>query len=655
MSTERLVALDIGTRSVIGIILEKSDSFNIIGTAIEEHDHRTMFDGQIHDIPKVASTVSNVITSLMEQTEETISEVAVAAAGRSLVTIKGTSKIEQDLHQIDKDEIVALELQAVQAAQKLVADDSMVNGEYHCVGYTVLNYYLDGNVIGNLINQTGRVVEVEVIATFLPRVVVDSLIAVLDKCSLKIKSLTLEPMAAAEIAIPEGMRQLNLALVDIGAGTSDIAITANGRLVAYGMVPYAGDEITDKIAENYLLDFSTAEKVKKGLGKKVVKFKDILGKTYSNVSTENIKQTIDETINSLAQKISNTILNLNSKPPHAVICIGGGSLTPGIVEKIATALDIPTSRVGLAGQDTLQSIIGRNKNIFKKISAQELITPLGIGINSLNNPCLTYCEVFINNKVTRLLAIKELTVGDALIAAGIDLRKLIGKPGRALTIEINGEVTFLRGQPGQPAKILLNEKVVSVNASISHGDRLTFLPAQDGKDCQISLSDLLRMNTIQVIINGNKLMIEPRIYVDKQVVSRESKIEENSKITITPIKIKDVLSKAKYEINNLAYIKINDVEASLETAVKNEDKIEVIYRPINTIEQQTIQVSVNNQPVALEWDKDSPPILSDFLPLAKINLTNNVTNKKLVMKVNGIDAGFTTEIKAYDQICIYWE
>ena len=655
MSTERLVALDIGTRSVIGLVLEKSDSaYKITGVAVAEHDHRTMFDGQIHDIPKVSAIVSDVINSLEEQTGETITEVAVAAAGRALVTIKGSSKFEHDLHQISKDEIVALELQAVQAAQKMmVSGESKINGECHCVGYTVLNYYLDGNIIKNLLNQTGQIIEVDVIATFLPRVVVDSLITVLDNCNLKIKSLTLEPMAAAEIAIPESMRQLNLALVDIGAGTSDIAITANGRLAAYGMVPFAGDEITDKIAESYLLDFTTAEKVKRNLNKKEVKFKDILGNTHSKIPTEDIKHTIEDTIKELTQKISNTILDLNSKPPHAIISIGGGSLTPNIAEKIASAIDLPPTRVGIAGRDIIHNIAELGKEVYKKISPQQLITPLGIGINSFNNLCLTYCETTINDTPIRLLAIKELTVADALIEAGIDLKKLIGKPGKALTVEINGEVTFLRGQPGTPSKIMLNNKIAKIDAPISHGDKITFIPAQDGSDCQISFHDLLEMNTYQLLVNGNKVLITPRIYVNDQVVSKDSKIKENSKITIVPVKIKDVISNTQYEFESIEWVKLNDQKTTWETSVKNGDKIEIFLK--RKPQQHTIQVTINNQPTSFTWDKNTTPMLLDILPLAKIDLKNKVANKKLVMKVNGKEAGFTTQLKAHDQIDLSWE
>src|SRR5690625_5489769 len=66
---------------------------------------------------------------------------------------------------------------------------------------------------------------VEVIATFLPQVVVESLLASLERADLTMEALTLEPIAAIHVLIPDSMRRLNIALVDIGAGTSDVAIT----------------------------------------------------------------------------------------------------------------------------------------------------------------------------------------------------------------------------------------------------------------------------------------------------------------------------------------------------------------------------------------------------------------------------------------------
>src|SRR5690606_8916426 len=133
---------------------------------------------------------------------------------------------------------------------------------YYCVGYTVVNYYLDGNFMENLEGHKGNKIGVDVLATFLPYTVVDSLYTVMNRVGLEVVNLTLEPIAAINVAVKKSLRLLNIALVDIGAGTSDIAISRDGTIVAYAMASVAGDEITENIAKTYLLDFDAAEKLK---------------------------------------------------------------------------------------------------------------------------------------------------------------------------------------------------------------------------------------------------------------------------------------------------------------------------------------------------------------------------------------------------------
>lgn len=82
----------------------------------------------------------------------------------------------------------------------------------------------------------------------MPEEVVDGLYAAVEIAGLEVANLTLEPIAAMNVAIPENFRLLNIALVDVGAGTSDICITKDGSIIAYGMIPCAGDEISETIA-----------------------------------------------------------------------------------------------------------------------------------------------------------------------------------------------------------------------------------------------------------------------------------------------------------------------------------------------------------------------------------------------------------------------
>ena len=113
-----------------------------------------------------------------------------------------------------------------------------------------------------MLGHKGKKASVELIAAFLPSLVVESLYTVTDMNGLEVASLTLEPIAAMNVIIPPEVRLINIALVDIGAGTTDIAISQQGSIVAYAMATIAGDEITEEIIQKYLVDFETAEQIK---------------------------------------------------------------------------------------------------------------------------------------------------------------------------------------------------------------------------------------------------------------------------------------------------------------------------------------------------------------------------------------------------------
>ncbi len=261
-----------------------------------EHEERAMVDGQIHDISLVASVVQKVKNAMEEEVGIQLKEVSIAAAGRFLRTVNSKAELEIDgENEIDKEIIRSLELSAVKNAEEEI--NSTTEGKLYCVGYSVKSFYLNGFVISNLMGHKGEKIGAEVIATFLPRSVVDSLYSVMNKVNLNVVNLTLEPIAAMEAAVPKNLRLLNIALVDIGAGTSDIAISSKEAISAYGMVPMAGDEITEAIVQEYLVDFNTAERIKRELGvNSEITYVDILG-MENVISSEAILKLIDNIVN----------------------------------------------------------------------------------------------------------------------------------------------------------------------------------------------------------------------------------------------------------------------------------------------------------------------------------------------------------------------
>ncbi len=528
----KLFALDIGTRSCVGIILEEQDpeKYAVTDLLTIEHAERSMLDGQIHDVLAVSNIISQ-IKSAMEKKHGPLNKVSAAAAGRALITERAEFTVKiSGKPIIQKQDILHLELSAVQQAQAAIAANQKSGSHHHyyCVGYSVLCYMLDGEVIGSLIDQQGDAASVKIIATFLPRVVIESLIAALNRAELEMDALTLEPIAAIHVLIPPSMRRLNIALVDIGAGTSDIAITNAGTVTAYGMVPIAGDEITEAISDEYLLDFSFAEKVKRQLAENdTVTMTDILG-FETEAETEEIIRKLTPSINKLSESICNEILRLNNhKPPQAIMLVGGGSLTPRIPQNIAQRLNLPENRVAIRGVDAI-STVRLSEQITK---GPELITPIGIALAAKKSP-IQYHIIYVNEQPVRLFGVKELTVGDCLLTAGIKMNALYGKPGLAMIISLNGKaITFPGGFGGAPI-MTKNGNPCSLDDTVQTGDNLVVIKGEDGRVPHVTLNDLLDGFPQKVVkINSVSYTVQARITcnglpaVQTQIIQDRDKIE----------------------------------------------------------------------------------------------------------------------------------
>lgn len=216
--------------------------FHVMAQCAKEHETRAMLDGQIHDIGKVGETISQVKMQLEEDLNRHLTDVCIAAAGRVLRTV--TTFVEQSFdsdREITDEDINALSTLGVEKAYEEFLGTNDTDMKFYCVGYTPMRYYMNGYTIGNLEGHKARTIGIDLIATFLPDDVVDGLYKAVELAGLRVSNLTLEPIAAIQVAIPEKFRMLNMALVDVGAGTSDISITKDGTITAYGMIPVAGD------------------------------------------------------------------------------------------------------------------------------------------------------------------------------------------------------------------------------------------------------------------------------------------------------------------------------------------------------------------------------------------------------------------------------
>jgi len=675
-----IFALDIGTRSIIGTVgVVRDKKFHVLSEKYLEHEERAMVDGQIHDVNLVASTVSTVKKDLEEELSFKLKEVSIAAAGRFLRTAEVKVEMETDEDkEIDKDTIRSLELNAVKKAEEDI--NKQTQGKLYCVGYSVKNYYLNGYVIGNLLSQKGEKISVEVISTFLPRSVVDSLYAVMNKVFLTVTNLTLEPIAAIEAVVPKKLRLLNIALVDVGAGTSDIAISSNESISAYGMVPMAGDEVTEAIVQAYLVDFITAERMKREISvKEKISYVDILG-LENEVSSSEIVKITNPIVDKITKEVGDKIIELNGgKSPNAIFLVGGGAHTPNLKELLVEKLNLPVQRIAIKGRDAVIDASNCDESL-----GSTGVTVLGIAIVAIKKSGNDFIDVILNNEVISLFNSHRHTVMDVMVQASINHKMLVGKNGKNIRFTLNGIKRVAFGTLAQNAEIRVTGKISSMDTEVKEGDIIDIIFAKDGKDASPRIIDFVKkIYSIGFYFNDIIQNLEPVAFINKRMVSLEELIKEDEDVEVVfPSKLGEYLKYNDLLKENATYF-LRDEQISEEYVIKEGDRIySRVEREIDI--SKSIEATKEENYISEEYSPSKEELVKEAAIPEKHNEINIIVNDNKILLIgkdkyifidifNHIDfdltsikgslrlilndekAGYYDELKEGDIIKIFWE
>lgn len=519
--------LDIGTRSIVGTAgYREGDRFIVAAQVVKEHETRAMLDGQIHDIGQVGNTITQVKRALEKKLSVKLTDVCIAAAGRVLLTFETSVTWEFEKERVvTPEEIAGLTSLGIEKAYEKLQETNDSDMKFYCVGNSVIRYYLNGYPISNLENHKAKNIGADIIATFLPDDVVDGLYRAVELAGLSVVNMTLEPIAAMTVAIPQMYRMLNIALVDVGAGTSDICITKDGCIVAYGMIPCAGDKLTEVIANECLVDFETAEKIKRGSGTEV-KYKDIMGLQQS-ITKQRVLKMLSGQIDQMAKLVSDKIKELNGgKPVSAVFIVGGGGKITGYPEKLAEHLGIQKERVALRGEEVMQAITFQEK--IKKDSL--LVTPIGICLNyyDQNN---NFIYVTFNEEHIKLYDNSNLAIVDAAMQADFPNDKLFPKRGSEIAYTVNGKKKICRGEFGEAAKIMLNGEAADLYSAIHANDVIAVDESTAGAPAAISLGQLPEFKAkLDIMVNGSKVTLPKYASVNGRLENEYYNIKNGDKI-----------------------------------------------------------------------------------------------------------------------------
>ena len=703
---EHLVfGLDIGTRSIVGSVgYMDGKKFNVAGHYVKEHETRAMMDGQIHDIAKVGETIDFVKRELENQIGRPLNDVCIAAAGRVLktVTIHVDMDRADDMAVTDED-IYSLDMLGVEKAYDIMRAD-YPDVEFYCVGYTVVKYYMNGYIIGNLEGHKGKNIGADILATFLPNEVIEDLYSATSIAKLNVANLTLEPIAAINIAIPENFRLLNIALVDVGAGTSDISITKDGSIIAYGMIPHAGDEITEAILNRCLCDFKTAETIKLNSMKKSTKsisYKDVMGLKQKLTPAE-VRDMYADTVENMTREIAEKIKELNGgKSVNAVFVVGGGGKAFGFTESLANHLGIPKERVALRGEEVLGDVNFLVEGVKKD---PLLVTPIGICMNFYNQKN-HFIYVNINDERIKLYDNDHLTVVDAAMQIGFPNEALFPKRGKSLSFNLNNKLKMIKGDLGEAAYITVNGHDANINSKIAKNDKIYIKESTAGEDAIYTVGQLAEYKeSISFMINGVNVTCPKFAEVNKELVTASYSIQDGDDIHIrdyyTVLQIlqfmdfdstgkviyvnghkasedEPVYGGFKVNFEDIDYLNeqpeemVNDLnEVDIESATDEEIIVDntdasnesasatkvdeqnqpPVATPVSSI-PINITITVNGTPVTLK--NKASYIFVDILDFYPFN-TQKAGGSDLVRKINGVRCDFTSPLNQGDSAELYW-
>ena len=616
-------ALDIGTRSIIGVAGRVVDErLEVLAIEKEEHGRRAMLDGQIEDIEQVAKVARRVTGRMEAKLGCQLSRVCVAAAGRALRTEKG--RFAMDLPQvtrIDSDLIAQLESGAVTDAEENLSTSEDSRRRFYLVGYTVSSYLLDRYPLTSLKDHNGQQLEAEVVATFLPSEVVESLYTVMEAAGLEVASLTLEPIAALNAVIPADLRLLNLVLADIGAGTTDIAVCRDGAVVGYTMATTAGDEITEALMRQYLVDFATAERMKMQLSEPTITYRDVLG-LEQGVPGPQVREALLGAAKALAQEIAQRVVAINGAPPSAMFLAGGGSKLLGLMEQVAQELEMDERRVALAGNNYDISAFSHEY----ELNDPEYATPLGIAVSAGLGLISDSYRIMLNGQPAKLFRSGALTVLDLLMMNGYTSADLLGRTGRSLSVTLDGRRLTFRGQSATPCTLRLNGEETAPSHLVYAGDAIEFTPAVPGPSAERRVCDLVGEDFLGgVLRNGRPVPLDEPLHSGDQLVTTEEPYAPPEP----------------------------EPEPEPEPAPEPEPEPEPAPPPEAPAPRpgRPLYVYLNGEATILPGKADGAPYyLMDLLDRSGIDF--GTLDCPVVLQVNGMECSFTQELVNNDQVVI---
>lgn len=379
-------ALDIGTAYAKAIIIEVQDDIGVVlGVGRHQQSYSHMSDGIVTDIPGVITNCNEALTKAEQSAGGIIAPSTVIGIAGELV--KGSSitiskQRQQPTKPISPEELESVISSAQQkllkiAKDRIASETGYPNIEVRLTNAAVISVRIDGQTVSNPIGFRGRHFTLTLFSAFAPLMQLGALETVAQGLDLTLVSIVAEPYALARCLSANASADSGAIFIDIGGGTTDIALVRQGGIEETRMFALGGRTFTRRLASSKGLSIKEAEKLKLG---------------YSSGGTKgNERDEIQNIFASEAQTWMDSVellieeLAKGELLPPAIYMVGGGSGLPDLRQKLE---QFPwTERLPFSRQPIIETIqpamvtsIDDPNNLLR--NAQD-ITPMALAYQAI--------------------------------------------------------------------------------------------------------------------------------------------------------------------------------------------------------------------------------------------------------------------------------
>jgi len=330
-----IVGLDIGTSKIVAIVAELQPEGTLKVIGLGQHISRGLKKGVVVNIESTMQSIQRALEEAELMADCKINNVYTGIAGSHIKSLNshGMVKIKDaEVSQMDVDRVVetarAIALPADQQILHILTQEFIIDGQED---------------VREPLGMSGMKLEVKVHIVTGAVAAAQNIVKCIKRCGIEVSDLILQPLASSLAVLTEDEKELGVCLVDIGGGTTDIAVFKQGAIRHTAVVPIAGDQMTNDVAVAFRTPTQSAEEIKIKHGcalrqladpREIVEVPGVDGRDPRQLSVQTLAEVLEPRVVELYELVLNELRRSGMEEMIAsgIVITGGSAMMRGMVE-----------------------------------------------------------------------------------------------------------------------------------------------------------------------------------------------------------------------------------------------------------------------------------------------------------------------------------